>query len=45
VLENQLFAPTLKGAIDFLHTLQGKGHMKKINKFLFNIPDSQKKLF
>ena len=30
-LENQLFAPTLKGVIDFFRTLQGKGHTKKVN--------------
>jgi len=40
ILENQLFAPTLKGVIDFLRTLQGKGLTKKINKLLFKIPDT-----
>ena len=40
VLENQLFAPALKGVIEFLRTLQGKGHTKKINKLLFKIPDT-----
>jgi len=40
VLKNQLFAPTLKGVIDFFRTLQGKGHTKKINIFMFKIPDS-----
>jgi len=40
VLKNQLFAPTLKGVIDFLRTLQGKGHTKEINKSMFKIPES-----
>lgn len=30
-MENQYFTPSLKGDIDFLHTLQGFGEMKKIN--------------
>ena len=43
-LENQLFAPIrqLAEVIDFFRTLQGKGHTKKINKFMFKIPDSLK---
>lgn len=45
VLKNQLFAPTLKGVIDFLRTLQGKGHTKKINKFMFKIADSHNFLY
>jgi hypothetical protein len=40
MLENQLFAPTLKGVIDFLRILQGKGLTKKINKFICMIPDT-----
>jgi hypothetical protein len=45
VLENQLFAPALKGVIDFLRTLQGKGQTKKINKDILLITDTHFKLF
>ena len=40
MLENQLFAPTLKGVIDFLRTLLGKGLTKKINLALNRINDT-----
>jgi len=49
VLENQLFAQSLKGVIDFLCTLQGKGLTKNrsegeleevnIKESVFMIPD------
>jgi len=32
LLENQLFAPSLKGVVDFLRSLQGKGQTKKYYK-------------
>ena len=45
MLENQLFAPTLKGVIDFLRTLEGMGLMKKINGDFCMITDTHIILF